>query len=272
RKAPEELALLRRAADITVEAMTAAMREARPGMGEHELEALVHYVFRRNGGDGPGYGTIVGAGDNATILHYTDNDHLLDADELVLIDAGCEYQSYTADITRTFPVSGRFSPPQRRCYELVLAVQKAAVAMVRPGVTVDDVQAHVVRGLSAAMVELGLCEGPVEACIEDERYKRFYPHRSSHWLGLDVHDAGDYTRDGAPRPLEPGMVVTVEPGLYIPADAEGVPAEYRGIGIRIEDDVLVTADGHDNLTAAAPKEIADIEAACAGGNAPPRAP
>jgi Xaa-Pro aminopeptidase len=265
RKGPEEVALLRRAAEISVEAHRAAMAAAGPGVHEYQLEAVIDYTFRRRGGSGPGYSTIVGSGENATILHYTENDRAMRDGDLVLIDAGCEFDHYTADITRTFPVSGRFTDAQRRCYEVVLAAQKEAVAMTRPGVSIDDMHDRVVEILTEGMVKLGLLEGPAAARIEDEAYKRFYMHRTSHWLGMDVHDAGAYTRGGATRPLEPGMVITIEPGLYVAADAEGVPDEYRGIGIRIEDDVLVTADGHENLTAAAPREVDEVEAACAGG-------
>ncbi|ACY18475.1 Xaa-Pro aminopeptidase [Haliangium ochraceum] len=261
-KTGEELELMRRAAALTTAAHREAMRVTEPGMFEYQLASLFEHSFRSAGGGGPGYSTIVGAGENATILHYTDNAARLDDGDLVLIDAGCEFEHYTADVTRTYPVSGRFSDAQRHCYEVVLRAQKSAVELVRPGANIDAIHEHVVEQLTAGMLELGLLSGTLEACIADESYKRFYMHRSSHWLGLDVHDVGDYRRDGVCRPLSPGMVLTVEPGLYIAADAEGVPDQYRGIGIRIEDDILVTADGHENLTADAPKEIAEIEAAC----------
>ncbi|MCG8423455.1 MAG: Xaa-Pro aminopeptidase [Proteobacteria bacterium] len=263
RKAPDELTLMGRAVEISIEAHIAAMRQARPGMTEYELEALINFIFRKNGATGPGYSTIVGAGDNGTILHYTENSCTLGENELVLIDAGCEYQSYTADITRTFPASGRFSEAQRRVYEIVLETQKSAIEMTRPGITIDDIHKHCVENLTAGMIALGLLEGSVEERIEDKTYKRFYMHRTSHWLGMDVHDVGAYTNDGTPRPLESGMIITIEPGLYVAADAKNVPAEFRGIGIRIEDDILVTDAGHDNLTAGAPKEISDIETTCA---------
>ncbi len=264
RKTAEELDLMRRAAAITCEAHAAAMAAAAPGVGEHELEALVDYTFRKSGGTGPGYNTIVGAGDNATILHYIENDQTLADGDLVLIDAGCEYGFYTADVTRTFPASGTFTDAQRRCYEIVLRAQEAGVEMTRPGVTIDEIHERTVEILTSGMVELGLLEGPVADRISDDSYKRFYMHRTSHWLGMDVHDAGNYTAGGNPRPLEPGMVITIEPGLYIAADADNVPDELRGIGIRIEDDVLVTEDGPENLTAACPKSVADVEAACRG--------
>ena len=273
-KDEDALAKQRRAVAITAEAHVAAMRAARDGMYEYEIEALVDYTFRRRGCSGPGYPTIVGGGANATILHYVDNQDPLRRGDLLLIDAGGEYEGYTADVTRTFPVNARFAPGQRRLYELVLATEKECVALVRPGATIDEIHSHAVRRLTAGMVELGLLTGEVPQLIESGAYKRFFLHRSSHWLGLDVHDVGAYTfapgeaggaapgRDAkpTPRPLVPGMVLTVEPGIYIAADAQDVPAEYRGIGIRIEDDVLVTATGHEVLTAAIPKEIAEIEA------------
>jgi Xaa-Pro aminopeptidase len=211
---------------------------------------------------GPGYGTIVGAGVNATILHYVDNECTIADGDLVLVDAGCEVGYYTADITRTWPASGRFSAPQRAVYSLVLDVQKSAVAMVRPGVTLDDLHQHCVRKLTEGMIDLGLLLGPVDARVEDLAYKKFDMHGTSHWLGMDVHDVGAYTTGGKPRPLAPGMVITVEPGLYIAADAADVPDGLRGLGVRIEDDILVTADGHENLTAACPKEIDALEAIC----------
>jgi len=267
RKSPEEIACLRRAAAITAEAHTAAMAAARPGVPEYELEALIEYTFRRRGGAGPGYSTIVGSGDNATILHYVENSRPLGEGELVVVDAGCEIDFYTADVTRTFPTSGSFSPAQRRAYELVLATQEEAIRMTRPGVTLDDIHNRCVERLTEGMVALGLLAGPAAARIEDGGYKAWYMHRTSHWLGMDVHDAGAYMQGdgaGSARPLEPGMVITIEPGLYVAADAEAAPAELRGIGIRIEDDVLVTHDGCEVLTAAVPKQVADVEAACRG--------
>ncbi len=276
-KAPDELALLRRAAAITCAGHCEAMRAAGEGVGEQQLEAVLEFVFRVNGGVGPGYGSIVGAGENATILHYIDNCALIDAGDLVLIDAGCEYGLYTADVTRTFPASGRFSDAQRRVYELVLETQKAAVAAVAPGATIDGIHEQVVEQLTAGMIDLGLLSGSVAERIEDNSYQRFYMHRTSHWLGLDVHDVGDYQREQRSRPLEPGMVITVEPGLYIAREVRYqeddedklwvAPEELAGIGIRIEDDILVTADGHEDLTAAAPKEIADVEAMCGEASA-----
>jgi Xaa-Pro aminopeptidase len=262
-KRPEELDALRMAAAIASEAHVLAMAAGRPGANEHELEALIDYTFKRRGGTGPGYSTIVGAGDNATILHYIENNAPIADGDLVLVDAGCEFDHYTSDITRTWPANGRFTPVQRRAYELVLAVQTSAIDLARPDATIDQIHDHAVRGLTAAMIELGLLAGSLDDLIKDLAYKKFYMHGTSHWLGLDVHDAGAYTRDGKARPLAPGMVLTVEPGLYVPRDADGVPAELRGLGIRIEDDVLVTSGAPEVLTAACPKGVDAIEAACA---------
>ncbi|HTR52962.1 MAG TPA: aminopeptidase P N-terminal domain-containing protein [Kofleriaceae bacterium] len=261
-KRPEELELLRRAAAITVEAHAAAMRTGRPGTSEREVEAVVDYTFRRRGGAGPGYATIVGAGDNATILHYVENRCAIGDGDLVLVDAGCEYEHYTADVTRTWPANGRFSPAQRRVYEIVLDAQLGAIALAKPGATIDELHQHCVRRLTAGMIELGLLGGSVDERVEDHSYRRFYMHGTSHWLGLDVHDAGAYHPDGKPRPLEPGMVITIEPGLYVAADATDVPAELRGIGVRIEDDIAITAGEPEVLTAACPKRVDDVEAAC----------
>src|SRR6266540_2929040 len=248
-KSADEIAVLRRAAAITAEAHVAAMRAARDGAGEHEIAALIDYTFRRRGGSGPGYSTIVGAGANATILHYIENRDPLRRGQLLLVDAGCEVDGYTADVTRTFPIGAPFSPAQRRFYEAVLGVQKAAIEAVRPGATLDGIHQQVVEQLTAKMVELGMLTGEVAALIEAGEHKKLYMHRTSHWLGMDVHDVGFYSVDGASRPLEPGMVLTVEPGLYAALDAV-VPPEYRGLGVRIEDDILVTDTGHENLTAA----------------------
>ncbi len=266
-KRPEELTALRTASAISSDAHVAAMRAGKPGTFEHELEALVDYTFRKRGGSGPGYTTIVGAGENATILHYIENKCAIADGDLVLVDAGCEYDHYTADITRTWPANGRFTAPQRDVYQLVLATQKSAVAMVKPGITLDEIHDHCVRSLTQGMVDLGLLAGTVEERIEDKTFRRYYMHGTSHWLGLDVHDVGAYTREGKPRPLAPGMVITVEPGLYIAPlgghlDDQDIPTQLRGIGVRIEDDVLVTESGHEVLTTACPKEIDEIEAAC----------
>ena len=253
-----ELARIRQAIAIACEAHREAMRSARPGMLEYELEALIDFTFRRRGASGPAYPSIVASGPNATVLHYTSNDRPLGAEELILIDAGAEQAGYCADVTRTWPTGKRYSAPQRDLYEAVLAAQAAGIAAVCPGVTLEVVHTATLRVLVEALVRLGLLQGPVDEAIAKETYRRFYMHRTSHWLGRDVHDVGRYGIDGAPRPLEPGMVFTVEPGLYI-ADG-GVPEAFRGIGIRIEDDVLVTATGHEVLSAAAPKGVAEIEA------------
>ena len=262
RKEPVELAALRTASKITADAHIAAMRMGRPGSNEHDLAAVIDYTFRKSGGIGPGYTSIVGAGDNATILHYIENDKPIGNSDLVLVDAGCEYEHYTADITRTWPANGTFSAAQKRVYEVVLATQKAAIEMTVPGVSIDDIHNACVRSLTQGMLDLGLLKGTVDERIADLSYKKFYMHGTSHWLGLDVHDAGAYTTNGVPRPLEANMVITIEPGLYISRDAQDVPDEYRGIGVRIEDDVAVTATGNEVLTAACPKEIAELEAIC----------
>lgn len=260
-KSEEELVIMRRAAEISRKAHIACMKEAAPGGNEAELAALLDYTFRRNGGTGPGYTSIVGGGANATILHYIDNQSPLVDGELLLIDAGCEVDFYTADVTRTFPINGTFSPAQKRCYELVLKAENEAIEMIRPGVTLDQLHEKCVAVISAGLVELGLDSGDVESCISEERYKKFFMHKSSHWLGMDVHDVGAYNIDGKARPLAPGMVITVEPGLYIAGDAD-VAAEYRGIGIRIEDDILVTEEGFENLSAAIPRTVSEVEKSC----------
>ena len=258
-KDADALAKMRRAAEITRQAHVAAMRAARGGMHEYEVEALIDYTFRKAGGF-PGYGTIVGGGINATILHYVDNSEPLTQGQLLLVDAGCEVDGFTADVTRTYPIASRFSPAQRRAYELVLSVEKACIAMVQPGSDIEAIHTRAVELLTRGMVELGLLQGEVPALIESSAYRRFYMHRTSHWLGMDVHDVGIYAPEGKPRPLAPGMVLTVEPGLYVAPDAADVPPELRGLGIRVEDDVLVTQAGHEILTAAIPKEVDDLEA------------
>jgi Xaa-Pro aminopeptidase len=257
-KSPQEVAVQRRAAEITAEAHIAAMLAAKSAAGEHEIEALVDYTFRKNGGTGPGYPTIVGSGVNATILHYVENRAPLSRGQLLLVDAGCEIDGYTADVTRTSPIGARFSPAQRRLYEAVLETQIEAIEAVKPGATLDAIHKQVIERLTRHMVSLGLLAGDVPALIEAGAYKQFYMHRTSHWLGMDVHDVGFYSEGGVARPLVPGMVLTIEPGLYVAADAP-VPAEYRGLGVRIEDDILVTDAGHENLTVATPKTAADIE-------------
>ena len=264
KKSEDELVQMRRAAGLAVEAHLAAMRATQPGMNEREIEALIEYTFRKGGADAPAYTSIVAGGANACILHYVTNDQELCDGDLLLIDAGAEFGGYASDVTRTFPVGGTFSPEQRAIYELVLTAQKETVAAVAPGIAVTDLHDISLRALVTGLVDLGLLEGPVDDAIEDETYKRFYMHGIGHWLGLDVHDCGSYSADGEARPLEPGMVTTVEPGLYIAEDDETVEERWRGIGVRIEDDILVTADGHENLTAALPKDVDEVEAACRG--------
>jgi len=258
-----ELACMRRALAISAEAHRAVMAAGRPGVNEGELDALLDYTFRRRGGSGAAYGNIVAGGAGACILHYRENDRALVEGELCLVDAGCEYDFYASDVTRTFPVSGRFTGEQRALYELVLAALERATDEVRPGSDQDRVHDAAVGVLVDGLLELGLLTGTRAEALEAKSYRRFYMHRTGHWLGLDVHDCGLYTRDGKPRAFEPGMVTTVEPGLYIAPDDEGVAERWRGIGIRIEDDVLVTAGGHEVLSAAIPRSVAEVEAAAA---------
>ncbi len=259
KKSADEIDVMRRAARITKDAHIAAMKRARPGVNEREIDALLDSTFRASGATGSAYTNIVAGGANACILHYVENDAALRGGDLVLIDAGSEVDYYASDVTRTFPVSGRFSAEQRALYEVVLDAQLAAIAHVRPGVTFVSVHEVALERLVRGLVRLGLLAGPPETVVEKEAYKRFYMHRTSHWLGLDVHDCGAYVVEGASRKLEPGMVLTVEPGLYVAEDDTSVEARWRGIGIRIEDDVLVTASGSDVLTAAIPKTIPEIE-------------
>lgn len=259
-KTPAEITILKKAAAITNEAHQAAMKMTGEGVMEYEIEAKIGYVFRRNGGIGPGYTSIVGGGSNAVILHYISNDAPLKNGDLLCVDAGCEYGYYTADVTRTWPVNGRFTEGQRELYEAVLEANEKAIAACVPGNRFIDVHNVAVKILTEAMVKFGLLEGDVEQLIADNQYKKYYMHGTSHWLGMDVHDVGPYVADKDSITLEPGMVLTVEPGLYIDANDDSVPEKYRGIGIRIEDDILVTADGFENLTQDIPKSVADIEA------------
>ncbi len=261
RKSAEELEALRRAAEITGEAHRAAMRSARPGAFEYELEAEVDYVFRKRGGFGPGYATIVASGPNATILHHTSNDRRLEKGDLLLLDAGCEFDLYTADVTRTFPVSGRFTEDQRAIYEAVLEAQLAAIECVRPGARFQDAHDEATRVLVRHLLALGILAGDASAVLEKGDHKRFFMHRTSHWLGMDVHDCGSYFTGSESRTLEPGMVLTVEPGLYFAEDDEQVDPRWRGIGVRIEDDVHVTESGREVLTDHIPKSPGDVEAA-----------
>ena len=254
-----ELKLMQKAADVSVAAHEAAMRAARPGIAEYELQAELEYVFRRHAGL-PAYNSIVGAGANACVLHYNANSGAARDGELVLIDAGAEVQGYAADITRTFPVNGRFSPAQRALHDLVGQAHAAALAKARPGEAWDAIHEAAVATLAEGLLRLGLLKGKLEKVIADGSYKRFYRHKTGHWLGLDVHDVGDYRVDGQSRVLEPGMVFTIEPGLYVDANDTTVDAKWRGIGIRTEDDVLVTKDGARMLTAALARSADEIEA------------
>jgi Xaa-Pro aminopeptidase len=261
RKQSVEIEWMQRAADIAVEAHRAVMQTVKPGMNEYEVQALIDYTFGKNQARA-GYPSIVGGGLNATVLHYIENNQPLCDGEILLVDAGAEYQYYNSDITRSFPVNGRFSPVQRKVYEVVLRAQKAAIEAVRPGNTFSDPHTTAVRHLTAGLCELGLLQGDLEQLIAQEAYKKFYMHKTGHWLGGDVHDVGEYKDSaGQWRKLEPGMVLTVEPGLYFgPHLAGEIPHEFLHIGIRIEDDILVTPEGHLNLTAGVPKEVDEIEA------------
>ena len=263
-KSRDEIRLMEKAAAISVRAHQAAMRAARPGIHEYELQAEVERVFRAADAC-PAYASIVGAGANGCVLHYVANTGKARDGDLVLIDAGAEYRNYAADITRTFPVNGRFTKEQRALHDLVGAAQAAALACARPGVAFAALHETVVEVLSEGLLRLGLLKGSLEKCIAGEHYRQFYRHKSGHWLGLDVHDVGDYRIDGQSRLLEPGMVLTIEPGLYVGADDTTVAAKWRGIGIRTEDDVLVTADGHRVLTEGLARSAEEIEAFMAGG-------
>jgi Xaa-Pro aminopeptidase len=259
-KSEEEIELMQRAADIAAEAHVEAMKAVRPGMKEYEVEAMIEQVFRRHGAAGPAYTSIVGAGANATVLHYINNDGELHDGELLLVDAGAEYKGYASDITRTFPINGRYTKAQREIYDLVLEAQMSCVEMVRPGVTHDELKAHSVEMLTEGMVRLGLLKGEPATLIKEEKYKQFYMHGLGHLLGIDVHDVGIYYYDKQSRALETGVVMTIEPGLYVAPDTKDIPEQYLGIGVRIEDDVLCTANGPRVLTTKVPKDADEIEA------------
>ena len=258
-KSADELALMQRAADISVQAHEAAMRAARPGIHEYELQAEVERVFRMHDAH-PAYSSIVGAGSNACVLHYRDNRGKAREGELVLIDAGAEYRGYAADITRTFPVNGRFSPAQRALHDLVGKAQAAALAMALPGNPWSAIHDAAVETLTDGLLSLGLLKGKLKKNIDDGSYQRFYRHKTGHWLGLDVHDVGEYRVDDLPRLLEPGMVFTIEPGLYVSTDDSTVDAKWRGIGIRTEDDIAITRTGHRVLTEGLARSADEIEA------------
>ena len=260
-KSAAEIRVMREAARITCEAHRRAMRHCRPGMSETQLQAELIYEFMRNGARSEAYPSIVGGGNNGCVLHYVRNDGVLNKRDLVLIDAGCEFEHYAADVTRTFPVDGHFSRTQAALYEIVLEANVQAIAACRPGALFMEPHEAAVRVMVEGLLELKLLKGDADEIIESDAYRSLCPHNSSHWLGSDVHDVGDYRVDGAWRPFEPGMVLTIEPGIYIPRceQTAHLPARWQGVGIRIEDNVLITADGAEVLTNAAPKVRADIE-------------
>ena len=258
-KTATELKVMRKAGAISARAHCRAMRAARPGLYEYQLQAEIEHAFASEGARHPAYGSIVGGGANACVLHYVENSAPLQDGDLVLIDAGCELEHYAADITRTFPVNGKFSAPQQALYEVVLAAQMAAIEAARAGNHWDEPHRVTVKIITQGLVDLGLLKGNVEDLIARNAYTDFYMHRAGHWLGMDVHDVGDYKVDNAWRLLEPGMVMTVEPGIYVAPDNRKVAKKWRGIGIRIEDDVVITRKGPEVLTAGVPKTVADIE-------------
>ena len=257
-KSSAEIDLMAQAGEITARAHTRAMQRVRPGLKEYQLEAELMHTFM-DAGASWAYPSIVGAGDNACVLHYTANNADIADGDLVLIDAGCELEYYAADVTRTFPANGRFTEPQRTLYDLVLAAQYVAIEQVKPGNHWDQPHQAAVQVLAQGLLDLGLLQGELDEVREQQSYSRFCMHKTGHWIGMDVHDVGDYRIDGEWRVLEPGMVLTIEPGLYIAPDDDSVDPQWRGIGIRIEDDIAVTASGHRNLTAAVVKEADDIE-------------
>ena len=259
-KSESELAVMRESCALAAKAHLRAMQACQPGMMEYQLESELNYTFAQGGAPAVAYNSIVGGGDNACILHYTENNQILNSGDLVLIDAGCEKDMYASDITRTFPVSGTFSEPQAQLYRLTLEAQQAAMEKIKPGNRWNEPHDASVSVLTKGLVSLGLLEGDVQTLIEEGAYKRFYMHRVGHWLGVDVHDVGAYKVNGEWRPLEVGMAMTVEPGLYVAPDDQTVDPRWRGIGIRIEDDVVVTQDGCEVMTNGVPKTIEDIEA------------
>ncbi len=259
-KQPDEVELMRRAGQIAAEAHELAMRMTRPGVFEYEIQAAIEHHFVKSGATAPAYNSIVGTGVNATILHYTENRDRLEEGDILLIDAGCEYRYYASDITRSYPVSGKFTPVQRDVYQAVLDAEEAAIAEVKPGFSFGDLLDNTTRRLTQSLIDLGILKGSVDENVEEGHYKKFYPHKVGHWLGSDVHDVGSYyDESGEVRKLLPGMVTTIEPGLYFPENAD-IPDEFKGIGIRIEDDILVTEGGNENLTVDCPKSVADLEA------------
>lgn len=258
-KRPEEIARMRAAASITKNAFTRVLSELDPKQSERDIHATLLNEFLRGGADMEAYGSIVAGGNNACVLHYRDNNAPLRAGQLVLIDAGCQVDNYASDVTRTFPVSGRFSPSQRALYEICLQSQKDAITQAKPGNNWMDVQDAAFKTLAQGLIDIGLIKMPLAEAIEKNAHKHFCPHSISHWIGLDVHDAGRYRDEKGPVPFEPGMYFSVEPGIYINSSDDSVPEEFRGIGIRIEDDVLITQSGCEVLTAGIPKEVSEVE-------------
>ena len=258
-KSRQEIAAMRRAAKISAQAHIRAMQVCRPGMMEYQLEAELKYVFMQQGAREAAYPPIVGGGANSCILHYTDNNQELQNGDMVLIDAGAEYKGYASDISRTFPINGRFSRSQREVYEVVLEAQRAAINRIKPGKHWHEPHAAAVEVLTRGLVELGILKGRTRQLIREQAYSKFYMHRTGHWLGMDVHDVGDYKVEGEWRTFEAGMVLTVEPGLYLPAGTRGLAKKWWNIGIRIEDDVLVTVKGNEILSKDAPKTVDEIE-------------
>jgi Xaa-Pro aminopeptidase len=265
-KSPGEIAVMRKAANISVDAHLRAMKACKPGVTEYELEAELLYEFNRRGARNPAYNSIVGAGANSCVLHYIANNQTVKNGDMVLIDAGCEYQNYASDITRAFPANGKFTPEQRAIYDIVLKAQLAGIKAIRPGAAWPVVQTIMVKIITQGLLDLGLLKGKLNDLIEKQSYFKFYMHKSGHWLGLDVHDAGRYKVNDKWRTFAPGMVLTVEPGIYISSDIPGVPKKWHNIGVRIEDDIVVTTKGNEVLTERLPKEIADIEALMARNN------
>ena len=263
-KTAGEVKIMRKAGEISAKAHVRAMKASRPGVFEYQLQAEIEHEFAMSGSVGPAYSSIVGGGKNGCVLHYVENKDPLRDGDLVLIDAGCEYQNYAADITRTFPVNGKFSVEQAAIYDVVLKAQADAIAMIGPGIEYNKTNEATIRTITQGLVDLGLLQGDVDELIANEAHREFYMHGAGHWLGMDVHDVGDYKIDGQWRVYEPGMVVTIEPGIYIAPGSPNIDEKWHGIAVRIEDDIVVTKDGNENLTSAVPKERNEIEALMAG--------
>jgi len=259
-KTAGEVKIMRKAGEISAKAHVRAMKASRPGVFEYQLQAEIEHEFAMSGSVGPAYSSIVGGGKNGCVLHYVENKDPLRDGDLVLIDAGCEYQNYAADITRTFPVNGKFSVEQAAIYDVVLKAQADAIAMIGPGIEYNKTNEATIRTITQGLVDLGLLQGDVDELIANEAHREFYMHGAGHWLGMDVHDVGDYKIEGQWRVYEPGMVVTIEPGIYIAPGSPNIDEKWHGIAVRIEDDIVVTKDGNENLTSAVPKERNEIEA------------